>query len=244
MVERFLAKNSEELLDLYRRILEAHASTPPQTGAAVAQKVLLQAAERELTRRGSAKALDSIRQDVRDKPRRIVIDLSKDVLQVLAERPGITLHVKVEAGEDLGKWKSQIEVEGRKIFAEVFDLAVDDIQLSVYLLPGSVWTNIQPALNTMALILGLYVGIHEAAPLLKKDFQRISAGIVSAVEAITGGEVVETESFPLSDRYWQRWLDAHERGAFFYAPLTQVGPLPKTKDAGAASPPEPDNEGS
>jgi len=119
-----------------------------------------------------------------------------DLLQVLEEAAAIYVYLDLDepvSSETLDEWKDQIETVAKSVMAEEFGLDAEQIELEVELLEGSLWAKVKPKLQTIALILSLYNGVHNAAERLPQDYEMVSEKIAVAAEQITHGTVKSIE---------------------------------------------------
>lgn len=101
----------------------------------------------------------------------------------------------------------------------MFGLEIEEVSLEVYLWEGSFWAKVKPGLETFGLILGLYVGMHDASAHLKHDFKRASSAVAHIVQSVANSKVLEVQGFSPSDDYWK-----HQFGQYRQLVTTSAKP--------------------
>jgi hypothetical protein len=98
------ARETSELVDLFRQILSARLSTPSGSGAAVAQNALLRVIERELSGRGAKADVDAIRKHIAQKQEGVASSVPRshpdpkglDISLYLEDPPALVIHIEID----------------------------------------------------------------------------------------------------------------------------------------------------
>lgn len=122
--------------------------------------------------------------------------LQIDTVDLIEEMAAIYIHVEVEDDRTpvaLAQWREEIEMHVKAFCIETFGLPSDGVEIEVVLIEGSFWAKIKAKLPTIALILGLYNGVHSAPENLISDWEKFANGAGAVVEEITKGTVNRIE---------------------------------------------------
>ena len=115
-----------------------------------------------------------------------------DLGYVLEEAAAIYVHIGLDepvSNASLAEWESEIKAAAKSIFAEEFRLPLENVNLEVELLPGSLWIKIKPTLLTIVLILGLYNGVHSSIDNLQADYAKVSEKTAIVASEISRGTI-------------------------------------------------------
>jgi hypothetical protein len=89
--------------------------------------------------------------------------------------------------QNLEIWKSHIEEGAKSVFAEEFNVSLEQIELEIEFREGSLWAKIKPKLRTIVLILSLYNNVDNAAEKLPKQLDIVGDRVAKVVQQVTDG---------------------------------------------------------